>query len=274
MDLNTFLDDVSSNNLVEEKVSDEIKDTERFIRNIDNVRFNIMFKNLNRISAYMHDAGMEVRGVVKNILIDGAKNLFKQSKERSTEYRKSKNNLINKYVDGFIKSLKLEGSVKDFEESVEFNRLEFEKMMEAIIDPTISNVAGNEQMTFFVTQFLRDKMLDGAVERKYYQNATKLIEYFVVETMKIRIVFSIIQTIIARIVSKVKLSKVNDAERKSVKVGNILIKFFKDYVRDKFGNSIGNYLSSYVENYYASTKDRKEQFTKFEGIIHTLLGLK
>ena len=276
MDLNTFLNDVTGQSVNEENTNhDETnKESEKFIKNLKKVRFNMMFKNIDRISAFMFDQGATVRGIVKKTILSGAMDLFKQSRKRSVDYRKSKNDMINKNVDKYFDKLKLEGSIKSFDDEVEFERLAFEKILEQVTEQTMSGVTRNDKLTFFVTQFLKTDMLESSEERKYHDRAIEIVEYFVIQTMQIRIVFSIIQTIIARIVSKVKLSKVNEADKKAKIVGDILVKFFKVYVESKFGLTVGKYFSTYVEDYYHSTKDKKEQFTKFENIINVMLGIK
>jgi F0F1-type ATP synthase membrane subunit a len=146
--------------------------------------------------------------------------------------------------------------------------------MERIADNTFSTVTNNDQMTFFITQFLKTDMLESPEERKYHDRALEIIEYFVIQTMLMRIVLSMIQTIIARIASKIKLSKVDDAERKAKASTDVLIKFFRNFVENKFGNEVGKYLSTYVEDYYQSTQDQKEQFVKFENLVNVLIGIK
>jgi hypothetical protein len=181
---------------------------------------------------------------------------------------------MNKNVEAMLSKFKLEGSLASVIEEVEFERISFEKIMEQISDSVLAGVSNNDQLTFFITQFLKKEMLDTPEEKKYYERSLEIIEYFVIQTMLLRIVFSCIQTIIARIASKVKLSKVDDAERKSKESGNILVRFFKNYVENKYGASIGKYLSTYVEDYYHSTDDQKEQFTKFENLVNILIGIK
>lgn len=271
MDLDNFL-----NGNIQEAASldDESKETEKFIKNLKKVRFNAMFKNLPRINQFMADSGATVRGVVKQTILNGAVNLFKQSRERSQQFVKSKNEMMNKNVESMISKIKLEGSLSSVIEETEFERMSFEKIMEQISDSVLAGVSNNDQLTFFMTQFLKKEMLDTPEEKKYYERSLEIVEYFVIQTMLLRIVFSCIQTIIARIVSKVRFSKVSDAERKAKECGDILIKFFKNYVENKYGAAIGKYLSTYVEDYYHSTGDQKEQFTKFENLVNVLLGIK
>jgi hypothetical protein len=276
MNLNNFLEDVYGKEITEENVSPEeaMKEAEKFIKNIKKVRFNQMFKELNRIYDFMNDQGATVRGLVKKTILNGAMELFKQSRERSQQYRKSKNDAINQAVEKFMDKVKLEGSLASVVEDVEFERLTFEKIMERIADNTFSTVTNNDQMTFFITQFLKTDMLESPEERKYHDRALEIIEYFVIQTMLMRIVLSMIQTIIARIASKIKLSKVDDAERKAKASTDVLIKFFRNFVENKFGNEVGKYLSTYVEDYYQSTQDQKEQFVKFENLVNVLIGIK
>jgi len=274
MNLDNFLNNVS---IIREDVDIkdvESKDTEKLIKNIKKLRFNAMFKNLSRINQFMSNSGSSVRGVVKQTILNGALNLFKQSKERSHDFIKSKNDIINKNVENIVKKFKLEDSLASIIENVEFERMSFEKIMEQSSDLVLTSISNNDQLTFFMTQFLKKEMLNSTEEKKYYERSVEIIEYFVIQTMLLRSIFSCIQTTIARIVSKIKLSKVDDAERKAKQVGDILIKFFKNYVENKYGASIGKYLSTYVEDYYHSTDDKKEQFTKFENIINIILGIK
>lgn len=278
MDLDNFLDNVCSGKEIikEENQSDEQQDkeTEKLIKGLKKMRFNSMFKNVDRISSFMADQGATVRGVVKKTILTGAKDLFKQSRERSVAFRKTKDDAINKYVEVIMGKLKLEGSVESVIEEVEFERITFEKIMEQMSDSLLVGMKNNDKLTYFMTQFLKTEMLESPEEKKYHERAVELIEYFVIQTMLLRIVLSSIQTIIARVASKVRLSKVENAEQKSKEVGKILVKFFKNYTESKYGAAIGKYLSTYVEDYYQSSKDRKEQFTKFENIINKLLGIK
>lgn len=278
MNLQEFVDDINENNpLLSEEVKspeEEAKETEKFIKNINKVRFNLMFKNIQRISQFMNDLGSSVRGVVKSTILSGTMELFKQSRERSQQFRKSKEETIKNYVEKFYDKLNTENSLAQFIEDVEFERIAFEKIMENVSASMLAGVSNNDQLTFFTTQFLKKEMLQSAEERKYHERSLELIEYFVIETMKLRVVFSCIQTIIARLVSKVKLSKVEDADRKANEMGKVLIKFYKQFVENKYGTAIGSYLSTYVEDYYHSTDDKKEQFTKFENIINVVLGIK
>ena len=275
MDLDNFLNDVNAPFLVEaEESGDEMKDTEKFIKSIKKVRFNAMFKNLERIHNFMFESGATVRGVVKKTILNGAMHLFEQSRKRSQDFRKSKNDMINKYVESILGKIKLEGSLSSVIEDAEFERMTFEKIMEQMSDSVFAGVTNNDKLTFFVTQFLKTDMLQTPEERKYHERALEIIEYFVIQTMLLRIVFSCIQTILARVVSKIKLSKTSDAQKKSEEVGKVLIKFFKNYTEHKYGSAIGKYLSTYVEDFYQSTDDDKKQFTKFENIINILLGIK
>lgn len=278
MNLDNFLNDVYGKPLTEKvetlSQEEEMKETEKFVKNLKKVRFNAMFKNQDRISQFMVDQGATVRGVVKKTILTGAMELFKQSRERSQQYRKTKDDMINKYVDKMLEKIKLEGSLASVIEEAEFERITFEKIMEQVSDATLAGVTNNDKLTFFITQFLKVDMLDTPEERKYHDRSIEIIEYFVIQTMLLRIVLSMIQTIIARIVSKVRLSKVEDAERKSKEVGKVLIKFFRNYVESKYGSAIGKYLSTYVEDYYQSSQDRKEQFIKFENLINSMLGIK
>lgn len=278
MNLDNFLNDVhSGKSLMEAEVlsqDEQAKETEKFIKNLKKVRFNAMFKNIDRISQFMIDQGATVRGVVKKTILTGAMELFKQSRERSQNYRKQKDEMINKYVDTMVDKIKIEGSLSSVIEEAEFERITFEKIMEQVSASVLAGATNNDQLTFFITQFLKVEMLDTPEERKYHDRAVEIVEYFVIQTMLIRIVLSSIQTIIARIVSKIRLSKVDDADKKSKEVGKVLIKFFRNYVESKYGAAIGKYLSTFVDDYYHSSKDRKEQFTKFENIINKMLGIK
>jgi len=274
MDLDNFLNNVDMPIREDVSIDDQSKETEKFIKNIKKVRFNAMFKNLSRINQFMADSGATVRGIVKQTILTGAVNLFKQSKERSHQFVSSKNEMINKSVENMLSKIKIEGSLSSVIEEVEFERMMFEKIMEQVSDSVLAGVSNNDQLTFFITQFLKKEMLNSTAEKKYYERCLEIIEYFVIQTMLLRIVFSCIQTIIARIVSKIKLSKVDDAERKAKECGNILVKFFENYVENKYGAAIGKYLSTYVDDYYHSTDDQKEQFTKFENLVNVLIGLK
>lgn len=278
MNLDNFLDNVCDGKpLIKEEAQskdEQNKETEKLIKGLKKMRFNSMFKNVDRISDFMVDQGSTVRGVVKKTILAGAKDLFKQSRERSVAFRKTKEDTINKYVEVIVGKLELEGSLDSVKEETEFERITFEKIMEQMSDSLLVGMNNNDKLTFFMTQFLKTDMLESSEERKYHDRAVELIEYFVIQTMLLRIVLSSIQTIIARVASKVRLSKVENAEEKSKEVGKILIKFFKNYTESKYGAAIGKYLSTYVEDYYQSSKDRKEQFTKFENIINKLLGIK
>lgn len=278
MNLENFLNDTYGKSINEEvqnlSPEEQLKETEKLIKGLKKVRFNMMFKNQDRIADFMRNQGATVRGVVKKTILTGAVKLFKQSRDRSQEFRKGKDDVINKYVDAFMAKLNMEGSLASVIEDAEFERITFEKIMEQMSDVVLAGVSNNDQLTFFITQFLKTDMLESPEERKYYDRAVEIIEYFVIQTMLLRIVLSSIQTIIARIVSKVRLSKVDDAERKSKEVGKVLIKFFRNFVENKYGTAIGKYLSTYVEDYYQSSQDKKEQFTKFENLINVMLGIR
>lgn len=277
MNLDKFLNDVYGTPLKEQQESspEEInRETEKFIKNLKKVRFNMMFKNIGRINQFMVDLGATVRGVVKSTILKGAMDLFKQSRERSQQYRKQKDEMLTKYAEKFVEKLDVEKSLSEFVEDAEFERITFEKEMDQISDTMMAGISNNDQLTFFMTQFLKTDMLESPEERKYHDRAIEITEYFVVQTMQLRIIFSCIQTVISRIVSKIKLSKAADAEKKAAEAGKILIKFFRLYVENKYGNAIGQYLSTYVEDYYHSTNDRKEQFIKFENLINVLLGVR
>jgi len=274
MDLDNFLNGVTSPILEATDQIDDIKETEKFIKSIKKVRFNALFKNINRIHTFMIEQGATVRGLVKKTILTGAMKLFEQSRERSQEYRKKKNDLINKYSDSLVDKIKVQGTLAGVVEDAEFERMAFEKIMEQVSDSVLAGISNNDQLTFFVTQFLKTDMLQSPEERKYHDRAIELIEYFVIQTMLLRIVLSCIQTIIARVVSKIKLSKTDQCDKKAEEVGKVLIKFFKTFVEHKFGAEIGKYLSTYVEDYYQSTDDDKKQFTKFENLVNILLGIK
>lgn len=292
MNLENFLNKAYGKSIMEDgsfSEQEQTKETEKFIKNLKKVRFNAMFTNLERISLFMKEQGATVRGLVKKTILEGAMSLFKQSRERSQKYRKQKDDIINKSVDIIIDTYKtekdknnpkskvdtgLEQSIASLLEKVAYEQPIFDKVIERIYSATFPDASKNEQLTFFITQFLKTDQLESPEERKYHDRALELIEYFVIQTMLLRIVLSSVQTLIARIVSKIKLSKVPDAKRKSEEIGKMLIGFFKDYVENRFGSKIGVYLSTYVSDYYQSSKDRKEQFIKFENLINIILGIK
>jgi hypothetical protein len=274
MNLDEFLLDVNPSLIVKESIEEEDKDTLKLIKNLGKTRFNMLFKNLDRISQYMSSTGAIVRGAVKKTILNGAFNLFKQSRERSSQYQEKKKEYLDNIVDTLYKSYKLDQPIAGVIETVEFERMKFERVINQISEAFLPELSNNQELTFFTTEFLKVNMLESTEEKKYYENSRLIIEYFVVQSMLYRTIFACIQYVMKNVVSKIRLSGVEDANAKSKEVGNILVKFLKNEVSHLYGTAVGKYFSSYIDGYYKTSDDQKDQFNKFDNLVNILLGVK
>jgi hypothetical protein len=283
MDLQEFINFYDKNEIkytVESQSVDEMeKETVKFIKSLSSTskvipRFNMLFKNIERVSALMSDLAIASRGAVKGTILNGAVSLFKQSRERAAGYLETKKESIDKWSQKLFDGIKIDGSVADVIEEVEFDRMDFERFMEKVTETVIPNVSDSKELNFFMTEFLKSNMLETTEEKKYYEYARILIEYFVIQSMLYRITFECIQQVIKGVLSRIKLSSCEDKERKEKAVGEVYAKFFRNYVGTKFGNSIGQYFAAYTDSVYNTSQDRKDTFSKFENIINIVLGVR
>lgn len=242
---------------------DNSDDVAKFIRNINKVSFNMMIKNNTKINAYMKNLAGQTRGFIKQNFVSSAEKLFKESKVRSNQYRSDKEKTVNKFVDRMTELLP-DDVERDYELELEMLRPKFESELQLIKRVIEQDLDKRENMFFFAIPGVPERMLNTKQEKEYNKDAIILLDYFIRNTLKMRSILSIIQTVIHRVVKK---SNQPDVARK------VLVKFVKSNVQEAYGAYVGKLLSEYITDFYSSN-DSKKSFQKFEGFVGFVLGLK
>lgn len=262
MDLEQLLSDIKPS-LNEAKVPD---DTEKFIKNIESLRLNMALKRVDNISSFMRSLASQTRGPVKDLILKGAKGAFEKSRKEASEFRKQFDDDVNKYVEKTVNLLNKSKNEVDAADKIDKNAPKFHNFFDSMTDNIVKKYEEfDDGLAKRSTISLNTDRLKTNEEKKYSEMAGMLVEYYVRELLKIRVVLSTFQVFLARVVKQVEYKD---------SVTQELPFIFKSFIRNKFGAVTGEYLVAHVDKYYTTTEHSKEEFAKFENLMNDLLGIK
>lgn len=266
MDLDQLLSEVKPLN----EASKVPEDTEKLIKNIDSLTLNMALKRVDKISDHMKSLASRAEGNVKTLILRGAKSAFEKSRKEASEFRKKFDDDVNVYVDKTIKLLQSAKNEVDAREKIDKNAPKFQNFFDRMTENILSEyekfddgLVKRNPISLNIDAIKDEGRRNAA--KSYYELSTILIEYYVRELLKIRVVLSIFQIFLSRVVKQVEYKDV---------VTDELSFIFKGFIRNKLGAETGKYLVAHVEKYYSTTERNKEEFAKFENLMNNLLGIK
>jgi len=267
MDLDQLLNEVRPNLNEASKVPE---DTAKLIKNIDSLTLNMALKRVDKISAHMKTLASRAQGNVKTLILRGAKSAFDKSRKEATEFRKKFDDDVNQYVEKTVTLIQSAKNEVDAQDKIDKNAPKFQNFFNKMTENIISEyekfddgLVRRNPISLDISKIQDEGRRNAAKE--YYELSTVLIEYYVRELLKVRVVLSIFQVFLSRVRKQVEYKEVVTTELPFI---------FKGFIRNKLGAETGKYLVAHVEKYYSTTERNKEEFQKFENLMNDLLGIK